>query len=163
MPQEPSSTFMRLSSNFTLQEFIRSQTASRLGIDNTPPEEVKKRLKTLANAVLEPVRAHFGKPVRISSGYRSLALNDAVGSKSSSHHILGCAADFEIPGIPNIDVAMWIKKSLQFDQLLLEFFSPTDPHAGWIHCSFREGKNRNMVLTITQNATTQGLPDEKTD
>ena len=86
--------------HFSLNEFTRSQTASRLGIDNTPPDRVKKNLKLLAEAVLEPVRSHFGKPVRISSGYRSLALNDAVGSKSSSQHTKGEAADFEIPGVP---------------------------------------------------------------
>ena len=147
--------------HFTLQEFTRSQTASRLGIDNTAPEEVKKRLKTLAKAVLEPVRSHFGKPVRISSGYRCLALNEAIGSKSNSQHILGFAADFEIPGVPNIDIAMWVSKNLQFDQCLLEFWSPKDPSAGWVHVSYREGDNRNMILTITQNTTTQGLPEEK--
>lgn len=147
--------------NFSLSEFTRSQTASRLGIDNNPPEEVKKRLITLATAVLEPVRAHFGKPVRISSGYRCPALNRAVGSKESSQHLKGEAVDFEIPGVPNIDIAMWVSKHLQYDQCILEFWSPKDPSAGWVHVSYREGNNRNIVLTISQGSTTEGLPEEK--
>lgn len=149
-----------LSEYFSLSEFTRSQTASRLGIDNTPPEHVKKRLELLAREVLEPTRAHFGRPVRISSGYRCLALNEAVGSKESSQHLKGEAVDFEIPGVPNIDVACWIRDNLEKDQLILEFWEPKDPHAGWIHVSFREGNNRNMVLTISQKTTTEGLPDE---
>lgn len=145
--------------HFKLSEFTKSQTASRRGIDNTAPEHVKKRLKLLCEAILEPVRSHFGKPVRISSGYRSLALNEAVGSKPSSQHILGYAADFEIPGVPNIDLAMWISKHLQYDQCLLEFWKKDDPSAGWVHCSFKEKGNRNIVLTIMDNTTIQGLPD----
>lgn len=143
--------------HFTLAEFTKSQVASRRGYDNTAPEHVRKRLRLLAEAVLEPVRAHFSKPVRISSGYRCLALNEAVGSKPSSQHILGYAADFEVPGVPNIEVACWIRDNLEKDQLILEFYDGT-PSGGWVHCSYREGKNRNIVLTISKNSTTQGLP-----
>lgn len=146
--------------HFTLSEFTRSQTASRRGIDNTAPEHVRKRLKLLAEAILEPVRAHFGKPVRISSGYRCLALNEAVGSKPGSQHVLGYAADFEIPGVPNLDIALWISKHLQYDQCIAEYFSLDDPFAGWVHASYREGKNRNIVLTIGQKTVLKGLPDE---
>ncbi len=154
---------MQLSPHFSLAEMVKSQTASRLGIDNSPPDHVKKRLKLLANAVLEPVREHFKKPVRISSGYRSLLLNEAVGSKSSSQHIRGEAADFEIPGVPNLEVALWISKHLQYDQVIWEYGSLSDPAAGWIHCSYKEEGNRNIVLTVMDNTTTQGLPDEKAD
>ena len=152
---------MQLSDHFSLFEFTRSQTASRLGINNNPPEQVKKRLKTLANAVLEPVRSHFGKPVRISSGYRCLALNEAIGSKSNSQHIRGEAADFEIPGVPNLEVALWVSKNLQYDQVIWEYGSLKDPAAGWIHCSYKTEGNRNIVLTVMDNTTTQGLPEEK--
>ena len=152
---------MQLSDHFKLSEFTRSQTASRLGIDNTPSEHVKKSLKLLAEAVLEPVRAHFGKPVRISSGYRSLALNEAVGSKSSSQHIRGEAADFEIPGVANLEIALWISKHLQYDQVIWEYGSMKDPSAGWIHCSYKKEGNRNIVLTVMDNTTTQGLPTEE--
>lgn len=145
--------------HFKLAEFTKSQIASRLGIDNTPPELVKRRLKALAERILEPVRKHFGRPVRISSGYRCLALNKAIGSKTSSQHVRGEAADFEIPGIPNIEVACWIRDNLEKDQLILEFWEQGDPHAGWIHCSYSEN-NRNMVLTISRKTTTEGLPHE---
>ena len=148
----------QLSKHFSLGEFTKSQTASRLGIDNTPPDHVKKNLKLLAEAVLEPVRSHFGKPVRISSGYRSLPLNEAVGSKPSSQHIRGEAADFEIPGIPNLEVAIWISKHLQYDQVIWEYGSVKDPAAGCVHCSYKKEGNRNIVLTIMDNVTTKGLP-----
>ncbi len=151
---------MKLSKHFSLSEFTRSQTASRKGIDNIPPDEVKKRLKLLCEAVLEPVRAHFNRPVRISSGYRSLELNEAVGSSSSSQHIKGEAADFEIPGVPNLEVAMWISKHLQYDQVIWEYGSMKDPAAGWIHCSYKAEGNRNIVLTIMDNTTIKGLPND---
>ncbi len=146
--------------NFKLSEFTKSETALRLGIDNTPPGHVKAKLKLVAEAILEPVRSHFNKPVWIRSGYRCLALNEAIGSKPNSQHIRGEAVDFEIPGVPNIDLAMWISKHLQYDQLLLEFWDRKDPAAGWVHCSFKEEGNRNIVLTIMDNTTIQGLPDE---
>ena len=134
--------------NFSLAEFTKSQTALRRGIDNTPPEHVEARLKILAQKVLEPVRKHFGKPVRISSGYRCLKLNNKIGGSENSQHIHGWAADFEIPGVANMEICKFVRDNLEYDQLIGEYIQIDDPSAGWVHVSYREGKNRNMVLTI---------------
>ena len=96
---------LQLSKHFTLDEMTRSMTASRKGINNIPGPGEIKNLGDLCYEVLEPTRAHFDKPLSISSGYRSEALCEAIGSKKTSQHALGCAADFEINGIANIQVA----------------------------------------------------------
>ena len=137
---------MRLSPHFALSEFVSSQTAARRGIDNTPPPEVIERLTALCENVLEPVRAHFGRPVVISSGYRCPALNRAVGGAASSQHVKGEAADFEIPGISNVEVARWMERKLNYDQLILEFYTPGQPNSGWVHASWRPNF-RNQELT----------------
>ena len=111
---------------------------------------------------LEPIRNKFDKPVRISSGYRSEALCEAIGSKKTSQHAKGMAADFEVPPIPNIKVAYWIQNNCDFDQLILEYYSPDDPAKGWIHCSYNEkGSNRKQVLTYDGKKYENGLPDMK--
>ena len=139
---------MQLSKHFTLEEFTKSMTAQRKGIDNTPGSGDIKNLEDLCYEVLEPIRNHFDKPVTITSGYRSEALCEAIGSKKTSQHAKGQAADFEIYGIPNIKVAYWIQNNCDFDQLILEFYSPTDGSKGWVHCSYNEkGSNRKQVLT----------------
>ena len=144
--------------HFTLQEFTKSDTAIRLGIDNTPGTIARQNLETLCGEVLEPVRKYFGKPVRVTSGYRSLALNDAVGSKPTSDHVQGCAADIEITSVPNIEVATWIRDNLDYHQVILEFFRYDDANAGWVHVSYRKNGNRNQVLTIGMDGTQKGLP-----
>ena len=96
---------MQLSKHFTLEEMTRSMVASRKGIDNTPGAGEIKNLENVCYEILEPVRAHFDKPITVSSGYRSEALCEAIGSKKTSQHALGCAADFEINGVSNIQVA----------------------------------------------------------
>jgi hypothetical protein len=143
--------------HFKLSEFTKSQTALRHGIDNTPSEEVRGNLKKLAENVLEPVRVHFGKPVRISSGYRSPALNRILGSKITSQHLSGHAADFEVPGISNLEVAKYIRDNLEFDQVIWEYGSIDDPSAGWVHCSYVAGSNRMSVLTIGIDGAKEGL------
>ena len=148
---------MQLSPNFSLEELTESATALRLGIDNNPGTIAKQNLRTLTEAVLQPTRSNFGKPVRITSGYRSLALNDAVNSKPSSQHIMGQAADFKIPGVHNYDVACWIRDNLEYDQLILEFAKLDDPFAGWIHCSYVKDRNRKQVLTVGVAGTKEGL------
>ena len=150
---------MNLSANFTLEEMVKSQTALRCDIDNTPSEEHIAAMRALAAHVLQPVREHFGKPVRISSGYRCVDLCTAVGSKPTSQHAKGEAADFEIPGVGNPVVAAYIRDNLVFDQLILEFYDPDEgPNSGWVHCSYVEPKdNRNMCLTINKSGTKQGL------
>ena len=120
----------RISEHFTLAEMMRSQTATRRGIDNTPTRAQFESLRLLATNVLEPVRAHFGKPVRITSGYRGPALNAAIGGAPSSQHCKGEAVDFEIPGVENRRVAKWIRDNLAFDQLILEGAKASDPNAG---------------------------------
>ncbi len=157
-------TEVYLSPNFTLREFTRSQNASRLGISNQPTPEHLENMKLLCRHVLEPIRAYYRKPLALSSGYRSKELNAKTpGSSSTSQHSTGEAADFEIAGIPNIDVVKWIKANLQFDQCILEFYVPGDPNSGWVHCSYEsKGPQRREVLTATRvngkTVYTKGLP-----
>lgn len=137
---------MRLSKNFTLSEFTKSQTALRQGIDNTPQGEHLDAAKELFENVVQPVRDHFGVTV-INSGYRGPELNEAVGGSSKSQHCKGQAADIECPGTSNYDVAKWIEDNLDFDQLILEFYTPGIPDSGWVHVSYKTEDNRKSVLT----------------
>lgn len=140
---------MRLSDHFLLSEFTRSQTATRRGIRNTPTAAHREALAILCEFALEPIRTHFGKPVRITSGYRSAALNRAIGGSQTSQHSKGEAADFEIPGVSNREVAKWIEANLRFDQLILEGYKPGDLNSGWIHLSYSASRARKDVLTAT--------------
>lgn len=151
---------MKLSKHFTLQEFTKSQTATRLGLKNQPSPEHIVRLEALCENVLEPVRVFFNIPFSPSSGYRSPELCKAIGSKPTSQHARGEAVDFEVPGLSNRDVAQWIVDNLDFDQLILEFYEEGDPNSGWIHVSYVDGnKNRKEVLTLTKEHGYQfGLP-----
>jgi zinc D-Ala-D-Ala carboxypeptidase len=135
-----------LSKNFTLQEYIKSQTAVRQGIDNTPSDEHLESAKKLFELVVQPVRDHFGVTV-INSGYRGPALNAAVGGAASSQHCKGEAVDIECPGTPNYDVARWIEDNLDYDQLILEFYTPGIPDSGWVHVSYKSEGNRKQSLT----------------
>ena len=137
---------MNLSKNFTLAELTKSQTATRKGIDNEPGTAEIENLIHLAKTILQPVREHFGKPVMISSGYRSPALCEAIGSSAKSQHAQGEAADFEIHGIDNVDLAAWISRNCDFDQLILEFYDNVDPNSGWIHCSSKKESSRKQIL-----------------
>ena len=137
---------MILSQNFTLQELTYSDTAIRKSMDNTPNEEQIENLRLVCNNILEPVRVHFKAPVVVSSGYRSVAVCEAVGSSAKSQHTKGQAADFEIFGIPNKDVADWIVNNIDFDQCILEFWNENEPNSGWVHCSFNSAGNRRQYL-----------------
>ena len=141
---------MKLSNNFTLSELTKSQTATRRGIRNEPSTEHVENLIHLAETVLQPVRDHFGKPVVISSGYRSPELCEAIGSSTKSQHARGEAADFEIMGVDNMQLAMWINKNTDFDQLILEFYEPGDPNSGWVHCSAVKEGSRAQVLKASK-------------
>ena len=153
---------MQLSKHFTLREMTNSMTAQRKGIDNTPGSGEIKSLGDLCYEVLEPLRAHFDKPVTITSGYRSEALCEAIGSKKTSQHAKGMAIDFEIMGVPNIKVAYWLVNNVDFDQCILEFYKPNDGQAGWIHVSYNEkGANRKQVLTFDGKRYENNLPDMK--
>lgn len=151
---------MRLSEHFTLAEFTKSQTADRHGIDNTPDDAQIERLKILCENVLEPVRVHFGKSFTPSSGFRSEELCLKIGSKTTSQHAKGEAVDFEIPGVDNKELAVWIVDNLQFDQLILEYYKPGIPDSGWVHVSYKGEGNRNEVLTMTKGVGYSfGLPN----
>ena len=153
---------MQLSKNFKLEEFTKSMTATRKGINNEPGSCDIKNLENLCYEILEPLRAKFGKPIIITSGYRSEELCEAIGSKKTSQHSKGQAADLEIASIPNIQIAYWLKNNVDFDQLILEFYSKDDPSAGWVHVSYNEkGSNRKQVLTYDGKKFANDLPEMK--
>lgn len=148
---------MNLSAHFTLAEATKSQEAARKGLDNTPPAAVIRAMTAVCEEILEPVRAHFGKPVVINSFYRSPEVNAAVGSKPGSQHTTGEAVDFEVPGVDNAVVAAWIRDNLTFDQLILEFYTPGQPSSGWVHCSYKDAGCRRECLTVNAAGTVKGL------
>ena len=137
---------MQLSKNFNLVEMTKSQTATRKGIDNTPSAEHQSNLQSLCMHVLQPIRDHFSQVVTVSSAYRSPDLCLAIGSKITSQHAKGQAADFEIFGVSNKELADYINENLDYDQLILEYWQESDPNSGWVHCSYSEGNNRNQYL-----------------
>jgi zinc D-Ala-D-Ala carboxypeptidase len=157
---KPSKKPFQLSKHFTLEEMTKSMTATRKGINNIPgPGEIKS-LGDLCYEVLEPLRAHFDLPVTITSGYRSEALCEAIGSKKTSQHAKGQAVDLEIPSVPNIKVAYWLQNNVDFDQLIMEFYDKEDPAGGWIHISYHESNsNRKQILTFDGKSYSEGLPD----
>jgi hypothetical protein len=137
---------MELSKSFTLNELTKSQEATRLGIENIPNKEQIQNLKILCEKILQPLRDYYGMPVSISSGYRSVALCEAVGSSSKSQHTKGQAADLEIFGVANKDVSDFIVQNLDYDQCILEFWNENEPNSGWIHCSYSISGNRKQYL-----------------
>ena len=148
---------MKLSGHFSLAELTKSQTATRKGIDNQPTLDHIENLTELCTHVLEPTRRNFGKPMVISSGYRSEELCEAIGSSKNSQHAKGEAADFEMFGVDNKELAKYIKNNLVFDQLILEFYNPDDPSSGWVHCSYSKGENRKQSLLYNGKDYTEWL------
>jgi zinc D-Ala-D-Ala carboxypeptidase len=146
---------MQLSGHFSLSELTKSQTAERKGIDNKPTLEHIENLTELCVQILEPTRRNFGKPMIITSGYRSEELCVAIGSKTTSQHAKGQAADFEMIGLDNKSLAKYIKNNLVFDQLILEFYTPNDPSSGWVHCSYSKEENRKEALFYNGKEYTQ--------
>ena len=142
---------MKLSANFQLSELVKSQVAERKGIPNNPSPTHIDNLKSLAVNVLQPIRSHFESPVIISSGYRSQELCIAIGSKITSQHSEGKAADLEVPGVDNKELAIWIKENLEYDQLILEFYRDDEPDSGWVHVSWNSEKNRSQSLRALRN------------
>jgi len=143
---------MNLTANFTLHELTKSEIALRLNIDNTPGPVETEYLKILAERVLQPVRDHFGKGVKVNSGFRSLETNEAARGSSKSDHVKGQAADIEIPGVPNAELAQWIMDNLDYTQLILEFYTPGIPDSGWVHVSYDPDNLKNQELTATKQA-----------
>ena len=152
---------MQLSKHFKLEEMEKSSTGIRLGIKNKAGSGEIKALTDLCYELLEPIRAKFGKPITVTSGFRSETLCEAIGSKKTSQHTKGEAVDFEIAGIPNLKVAHWIKDNCDFDQLILEFYKKEDgANSGWIHVSYKEsGSNRKQVLVFDGKSYENGLPE----
>jgi len=148
---------MQLSGHFSLSELTKSQTAERKGIDNKPTLEHIENLTELCTQILEPTRRNFGKPMVITSGYRSEELCVAIGSKTTSQHAKGQAADFEMIGLDNKSLAKYIKDNLVFDQLILEFYTPNDPSSGWVHCSYNKDENRKEALLYNGKEYTQWI------
>ena len=147
---------MQLSKNFSLIELTKSQTAERKGIPNDPSAEHQDNLKSLCVNVLQPIRDYFSKVVTISSGYRSPELCTAIGSKTTSQHAKGEAADFEIIGVSNKELADWIHYNINYDQLILEYWKEEEPNSGWVHCSYSEGNNRTEYLrAYKENGSTK--------
>jgi len=136
---------MNLSRNFTLQELIKSDTAVRLGIDNNPNADQIEKLKLLCERVLQPVRDQFGR-VKVTSGYRSPELCLAIGSSVNSQHAKAEAADFEVIGVDNAELADWVYKYCETDQLILEYYTPGEPNSGWVHASYIEFNPRRQYM-----------------
>jgi len=149
----------KLSPHFTLGELIRSETAERKGIDNTPSQEIIPKLTRLCEEILEPVRENYGVPFRPNSGYRSVALNREIGGSPKSQHCLGEAVDIEIAGVSTYDLAKWIRENLDFDQLILECYHRGVTNSGWVHVSLKpeEADNRHIAMTYTNRTYIDGL------
>jgi hypothetical protein len=150
---------MNLTANFSLHELTKSETALRLNLDNTPGPVETEYLKLLAENVLQPIRDHFQKGVKVNSGYRSPESNAAVGGSRTSDHCKGQAADIEIPGVANADLAQWIMDNLDYTQLILEFYTPGIPDSGWVHVSYDPENLKKQELTAMKVAgKTQYVP-----
>ena len=150
---------MNLTANFSLHELSKSETALRMGFDNTPDDEATENLRLLCEKVLQPVRDHYGKGVKVNSAYRSPESNAAVGGSKTSDHCKGMAADIEIPGVANADLAQWVMDNLDYTQLILEFYTPGIPDSGWVHVSYDPNNLKKQELTATKVAgKTQYLP-----
>ena len=153
---------MQLSKHLSLAEVTRSETAKRRGISNQPTAEHLENFKLLAEKVFEPIRLHFGVPIHISSGYRSAALNKAVGGSKTSQHCSGEAIDIDMDGsangITNKMIFDFIKDNLQFDQIIWEF--GTDSNPDWVHVSYESsGKQRKQVLkAVKKGGVTSYIP-----
>ena len=128
----------------------KSEFALRNYIDNTPNEEQIQALMALAQNVLQPVRDHFKKGVKCNSGFRAPAVNRAVGGSATSDHCKGQAADIEIPGVSNYELAKWIVDNLKFTQVILEFYTQGVPDSGWVHVSYDPSKLKNEALTAVK-------------
>ena len=139
---------MNLSAHLTAAEYTKSDTAKRKGIDNSMTAEHTENAKVLAAKVFEPIRLHFAKPIYLSSGYRSKALNTAIGGSLSSQHCSAEAMDLDQDdrgtGVSNKMVFDYIKANLKFTQLIAEF--PINGNLSWVHVSYNEKNLKNEIL-----------------
>ena len=145
---------MQLSEHLSLAEVISSDSAKRRGISNMPTPAHIENFKLLAENIFEPIRKHFGNPIHISSGYRSDALNKAIGGSKTSQHCTGEAIDIDMDGsahgITNKMIFDYIKDNLNFDQLIWEFGTASNPD--WVHVSYEStGKQRKQILRAVKS------------
>ena len=146
---------MKLSKNLWLSEVVKSNTATRKGIDNSPTEEHINNLKYLAKKIFQPIREHFGCPIFVSSGYRSKALNEAIGGSQRSFHSHGCALDLDMDNkaskISNTDIFNFIKESLEYTELIWEFGDEDKPD--WVHVAIAKGREneKNAKVAYREN------------
>ena len=143
----------KISTNFYMHEFLRSQTATRYNIQNIPNEEERENIHDLVKYLLQPLRTRVGSPLVISSGFRSTRLNLATGGSENSEHAFGGAADFECFSMSNYELARIIRDEFMFHTLILEFPKDGQPNAGWVHASFFRGSQRKRVLTALRNSS----------
>lgn len=142
---------MKISNHITLAEATKSQTAIRKGIDNTPPKEVIPNMIAVAEKCFEPLREWHGKPIGISSFYRSPALNRAVKGSPRSQHCKGQAIDIDADifdnGLTNRQIYNWLVNNVDYDQIIWEY--GTDDNPAWVHISYvSKEKNRRQQLRI---------------
>jgi hypothetical protein len=150
---------MNLTINFSLNELTKSEVALRMDLENIPGEAEITSLRLLAEKVLQPIRDHYGKGVKVNSGFRSSAVNQAAGGSKTSDHVKGQAADIEIPGVANAELAQWIMDNLEYTQLILEFYTPGIPDSGWVHVSYDPNNLKRQELTAMKVAgKTQYVP-----
>ena len=138
---------MNLTTNFTLSELTKSETALRKGLNNEPTQDVISALQSLAFNVLQPVRDHYGKAIKINSGYRSPEVNASVGGSKTSDHCKGMAADIEIAGVANKELALYIRDNMEYTQLILEGYVEGVPDSGWVHVSYDSSNLKKQVMT----------------
>ncbi len=142
---------MRISKNFTLKELTKSSTGERLGIDNSvKDQETLVNLCALTHNILQKVREAHGRTT-VNSSFRCLDLNRAIKSSDKSQHVKGEAADIECPALDNLKLAKWIASNVDFDMVLLEFYTQGIPDSGWVHVSYKaDGNNREKELTAVK-------------
>ena len=140
---------MQLTRNFTLREMIKSDTARRFDLDNTPDDYQVQNLRILCEEVLQPLRDALG-PIRVNSGFRNGIVNEAVGGSRKSDHCHGFAADIEVEGMSNYALALYIAENFDFTQLILEFYTPGITDSGWVHVSYDDTNLKKEVLTAVR-------------
>jgi zinc D-Ala-D-Ala carboxypeptidase len=146
-----------LSKHYTLEALCVSGTAAKLKLNNIPTnKQIIENMRQVANHILEPLYAHYKVLPKVSSGYRRLEVNRAIGSKDSSQHVIGMAVDLTVPGVNNKDLALWIQKNLVYDQVILEF-NNAQGLGGWVHVSYNVTRNRQVAMTINANGVRSGI------
>ena len=145
---------MKISTNLSVEEVSKSLTAKRKGVDNTPKGDHLNNLISIAQNIFQPIRNHFGAPIFVSSGYRSEALNKAIGGAKTSQHCKGEALDLDNDAVgkpSNAEIFYFIYDNLDFDQLIWEFGDTTE-NPDWVHVSYvSEDKNRNRILKAVRD------------